>query len=592
MRHINVKVKMALVALQALLGLIILTMISVREMKDMNTGFAAENEETLRAAYDDSIRQQVDSAISMLQGIYSQYEAGNFTLAEAKALGADLLRELEYGEDGYFWADTYEGVNVVLLGQATEGTNRFDAVDENGVSYVKLFIENGRQTDGGYTDYMFPKKGATAASPKRAYTKAFEPFGWVIGTGNYTDYIDGGIAQNNVQLEEVLTANIQVIALNGSIVFLITMVLTIYIAFDLTLNFKHTLKYLSHIAEGDFTQPLPRRLSNRRDDFGILATHLADTKERIGVLIKEVQTDGVEIDDIVGSVEKAVLDLNGTLENVSATTEELAASMEETASSSETVANMAGEIEVAAKNIALRSQDGAKQAADIHARAAKAKEDVSIQQSNVQRVHTEISESLKEALAQSTVVQKIGVLSDAVMEITSQTTLLALNASIEAARAGEAGRGFSVVATEIGNLANQSKNTVTEIIAVTDQVTNAVNRLASDAKALLDFVASDVSQSYEMFDEVALSYSNDASDVDSLISDFSATSEELLASVESVLNAMEEISRATNEGAQGTTNIATNTVEIRSHFDQVVQEIEKCSKIAQALKGNVSRFSV
>ena len=134
MRHINVKVKMALVALQALLGLIILTMISVREMKDMNTGFAAENEETLRAAYDDSIRQQVDSAISMLQGIYSQYEAGNFTLAEAKALGADLLRELEYGEDGYFWADTYEGVNVVLLGQATEGTNRFDAVDENGVS--------------------------------------------------------------------------------------------------------------------------------------------------------------------------------------------------------------------------------------------------------------------------------------------------------------------------------------------------------------------------------------------------------------------------------------------------------------------------
>ena len=57
MRHINVKVKMALVALQALLGLIILTMISVREMKDMNTGFSAENEETLRAVYDDSIRQ-------------------------------------------------------------------------------------------------------------------------------------------------------------------------------------------------------------------------------------------------------------------------------------------------------------------------------------------------------------------------------------------------------------------------------------------------------------------------------------------------------------------------------------------------------
>ncbi len=592
MRHINLKVKMALVAFQALLGLAIIALISMREMKTMSTGFSVATAETLRTTYDDKIRLQVDNAISMLQGVYTRYENGELTLKEAKSLGADLLRGLQYGEDGYFWADTYEGISVVLLGQDTEGTNRLNAVDENGTSYVKLFIENGRLADGGYTDYMFPKKGETVSSSKRAYTKAFEPFGWVIGTGNYTDYIDTTTLENNAQLESALNDELGAILLNGAIVFFITMTLTIYISYDLTVNFKLTLEYLSYIAQGDFTQSLPKRLNNRKDDFGVLASHLASTKESIGVLIKDIQDDGLEIDRIVGATEQAVLTLNDTLENVSATTEELAASMEETASSSETVANMAGEIEVAAKNIALRSQDGAKRAADIHARAAKAKEEVSSQRANAHQMHSQISESLKEALSQSAIVQKIGVLSDAVMEITTQTNLLALNASIEAARAGEAGRGFAVVATEIGNLANQSKNTVTEIIAVTDQVTNAVNRLASDSKSLLDFVASDVTQSYEMFDEVTLAYSNDASDIDSLISDFSATSQELLSSVESVLNAMEEISRATNEGAEGTTNIATNTVDIRSNFDSVVHEIEKCSKIAQELRNNVSRFIV
>ena len=72
------------------------------------------------------------------------------------------------------------------------------------------------------------------------------------------------------------------------------------------------------------------------------------------------------------------------------------------------------------------------------------------------------------------VVENIGVLSDSIMNITSQTNLLALNAAIEAARAGEAGKGFSVVADEIGKLAEQSKETILQIQSVTDEVKGAV----------------------------------------------------------------------------------------------------------------------
>ena len=190
------------------------------------------------------------------------------------------------------------------------------------------------------------------------------------------------------------------------------------------------------------------------------------------------------------------------------------------------------------------------------------------------------------------VVQQIEVLSSAIMEITNQTNLLALNASIEAARAGEAGKGFAVVATEIGGLADQSKQTVTQIQKVTEEVTTSVAQLSSDAEQLLAFVGNDVVASYDMFDAVADAYNQDAGKIDALISDFSATSEELLASIDGVLDAMEGIATATNEGAKGTTDIAQKTVEVKSEADTVTDEVGRCDQTAQRLTQDISVFVV
>lgn len=64
-----------------------------------------------------------------------------------------------------------------------------------------------------------------------------------------------------------------------------------------------------------------------------------------------------------------------------------------------------------------------------------------------------------------------------ISEISNSTNLLALNASIEAARAGEAGKGFSVVATEVGNLANSTQQSLTEVKAVIERVQNNVEEI-------------------------------------------------------------------------------------------------------------------
>lgn len=592
MKNISVRAKMILMAVVTLIGLLALGSVTIRQLQKLGKEVTATLEESIRDDYDESIKEQVENAISMLDAVYAKCEAGEYTLEEASKEGADLLRALRYGEDGYFWADTYEGDNVVLLGSDTEGTNRMETTDAAGYQMVKEIIRVGQEPEGGFTDYVFPKEGETEASPKRSYSKAFEPFGWVVGTGNYTDYIDTTVAEKTEKINAVINKTVVIILGIEAVIVVIAVGLCIYIGSSLTKAFQSALRYIGHIADGDFTHALPDHLKNRKDDFGVLGQELQKMKGQVSNLIGEVKKQGEEINGIVERVRGSVYVLSGNVEDVSATTQQLAAGMEETAASSETIKNMSHEIEAAAKNIAYRSQDGAEQAASIHERATKVQKDTNEQRAHASAIHNELHNSLTKALEEAEVVKEIEVLSSAIMEITNQTNLLALNASIEAARAGEAGKGFAVVATEIGGLAEQSKQTVTKIQQVTQEVTSAVENLSKDAEKLLEFVATDVVASYDMFGEVAEAYNKDAEDIDSLISDFSATSEELLASIDGVLDAMQGIANATNEGAQGTANIAGKATEVKNRTDEVSEEVEKCDNTAKCLNEGIAAFKV
>ena len=136
-------------------------------------------------AMDELIKCEVETAVSMLKAINAKHLNGDMTLDEAKKLGADLLRDLRYGKDGYFWADTFEGVNVVLYGKEdVEGKNRWEAQDTKGNYFIKEISKAGR-TGGGYVEYWFPKLKDSESIPKRSYALQFEPFEWVLGTGYY-----------------------------------------------------------------------------------------------------------------------------------------------------------------------------------------------------------------------------------------------------------------------------------------------------------------------------------------------------------------------------------------------------------------------
>lgn len=592
MNNVKVQTKLSIVMLATIVALVLCAVISSESMKQLQSKALETMEADERESYDEQIKQQVDNVVSLCQTIYDQYQAGVYTEEEAKKLAADEIRQLRYGDGGYFWVDQYDGTNVVLLGNDTEGTNRMETKDANGYQMVKEIIRVGQEADGGYTDYVFPKEGETEPSPKRSYSKAFEPFEWVIGTGNYTDYIDDKVASIEKDFTSYVTNKRTTFIISTIIEGAVVVFLLILIILNIIKPLKKCISSIGVMEQGDFSQALGTALLKRRDDFGKLAGSIESMRTEMNGLIGEVKSQATEITGMVQEIDTNIQALDEEIENVSATTEELAAGMQETAASSEEINAMSHEIESAAKSIATRSQDGAMEADDIRDRAVSIKKTTTENDKRTKAIHAEINEGLTKALEDIKVVDQIGVLAESIMEITGQTNLLALNASIEAARAGEAGKGFAVVADEIRVLAEQSKAAVVHIQDVTKNVVESVTNLADGAKKLLEFVGTDVVDSFAGFSGMADSYSNDAGSIDGLVTDFSASSEQLLASINGVMDAIGEVSKAATEGATGTNDIAEKTGVVVEKAAEIKEKAEAAHAAADRLQKNVERFIV
>ncbi|MEG6513680.1 methyl-accepting chemotaxis protein [Desulforamulus ruminis] len=93
----------------------------------------------------------------------------------------------------------------------------------------------------------------------------------------------------------------------------------------------------------------------------------------------------------------------------------------------------------------------------------------------MEEIQEQVSASIEVTSRLQEDIKTLGEMLQAIKSIADQTKLLAFNASIEAARAGEAGRGFSVVAQEVSNLAVKSKETVDYVAATLGQVRNAAS---------------------------------------------------------------------------------------------------------------------
>ncbi len=340
---------------------------------------------------------------------------------------------------------------------------------------------------------------------------------------------------------------------------------------------------------GDLTQEIEIK---RKDEVGQLSDSVNQFLANLRTIVRGIIEESTVVENSIALVEQKMEDLNTFVENVSATTEEISAGMEETAAATEQVNASSQEIESAIEAMNDKAQNGSMEAEEIGNRAITLRDSSILSEKTANDIYNETTHKLLTALENSKAVEHINVLTGTILQISEQTNLLALNAAIEAARAGEAGKGFAVVADEIRKLAEESKTAVNEIQRVTNEVVSAVAELSEGSRTVLNFLDTTVRPDYSNMVKTGESYNNDAAFVFDLISDFSATSQELTASVEGIIRAINDVTKTVNEGAAGTQSIAEQNTEIVEMVSKVKNEMEISNRSTQKLKEIVGKFTV
>lgn len=377
------------------------------------------------------------------------------------------------------------------------------------------------------------------------------------------------------------------------LIMLIVIIAVIYFLISKAINpVVYISKILMQMADSDFTGNVSNKFLKSKDEVGDLARAIQAMQKSISDVIHGVIKEAKMVDRSATNTQGNIIDLSSEIEEVSATTEELSAGMEETAASTQEMNATSSEIEHAVESISEKAQEGADAALKISRRAEQLKENAINHQKVAYSTHSNVDAKLRNAIVQSKAIEQINVLSDSILQITSQTNLLALNAAIEAARAGEAGRGFAVVADEIRKLAEDSKNTVSQIQGITKQVVSSVENLSQSSEQVLEFIQTQVIKDYDSMVETGEQYYKDAEFVSSLVMDFSATSEELAASIQNMIKAINEISTANNEAASGTQNIAQKTANVSEKASTIVKLASLTKESSEKLIQMVSNFKV
>jgi len=371
------------------------------------------------------LKHASEIALSVVKTFGDQVAAGAMPVAEAQKRALDSVRNMRYGEDGYF---------VILNSQPTalmnpakpelEGKDVSDFKDPNGVYFFRDTVAVIKHDGRGFTAYSFPKPGRTEASPKIVYNVRYQPWDWILMTGVYADDLDAAFHSTLYQSLGIL------VVLAGA---LSVVVLPLNRGISRSLGGEPS--YAAEIANRIASNDLTAVVKTAPDDRSSLIFSMKRMQDQ---LTQTIGTIKVSAD----SIATATHQIAAGNQDLSQRTEEQAASLGETAASMEQLTSTV-----------TRNADNASQASQLAAQAAEVAEQGGT-------VVSRVAETMDGINASS---DKIANIVGLIEGIAFQTNILALNAAVEAARAGEQGRGFAVVASEVRSLAQRSSAASKEI---------------------------------------------------------------------------------------------------------------------------------
>lgn len=328
-----------------------------------------------------------------------------------------------------------------------------------------------------------------------------------------------------------------------------------------------------------------------KDEIGQLSASFNLMMERITELVSQTRETARDVLETAGELGEASRKTAISAKEIAAATEEIAGGAGSLALEAErgneltdviatqmqTVISANSEMDEAARGVGEASAQGAKQLTDLLDQTSRTGEKTG---ALVERVN-----NLKE-----TVFSVIKVL-DVMKSITQQTNILSLNATIEAARAGEAGKGFMVVAGEVRQLADQSKQSIALVAGITDKIITEMNEteaVLSEVAPLFKEQISSVKSTSDIFVSVKGQMDEFITSLESVTTAISSLnhSQVVLSEAMGNVSAVAEQSSATSE------EVASLSNEQQSVSDQLVSLSGKLESASGQLKDKLSLFTI
>ena len=375
---------------------------------------------------------------------------------------------------------------------------------------------------------------------------------------------------------ELQKAVVQTLQIGGICLILAILILTIIVS-RITKGLMQVNAKIYDLVhnEGDLTQKLDVRSG---DELELIAGNVNELLAYIRKIMIGISSGSMRL---MSSSRKMVDHLSSadeSITDVSATMQEMSAAMEETTSSLNQITEAIDEIYSSVERIAGNADAGKVSSQEMESRASGANDAAAEGQKKANIETEKMATSLNEKIAKSRSVE--------------QTNLLALNASIEAARAGEAGRGFEVVADEIGKLAGNSADAAAKIRQVSAEVIQAVDELAEGSQQMIEFVRNSTEEGFGGLVATSENYATYANAMRAMMEQFAQTAEELRSTMDGIRESISAVNIAVEESAKGIAGVSESSVQLTGNVNDIQSEASDNNGIAEDLATEVGKFKL
>lgn len=328
---------------------------------------------------------------------------------------------------------------------------------------------------------------------------------------------------------------LNVICFGSIAAFLVLSILGVVITLNITRPVKILVDVANAVGSGNLTMDAAD--TGRHDELGVLTKSFNQMIVNLRVQIREI-LDGVGV-------------LASSAGEISTTVSQLAASATETASSVSETTTTVEEVKKTAELARERSRTVAEGARETARIAQSGEETVRATVDSMARIREQVDSVAASMVKLSEQSQAIGMIIASVDDIAEQSNLLAVNAAIEAAKAGEHGKGFSVVAQEVKNLAEQSKQATAQVRTILNDIQRATSTAVMATEQAGNAVNGGSSQSARTGEAIQALARNIQSAAEAS-AQIAVSAQQQFAGVDQVTVAMENIKQASEQNVEGT----------------------------------------